>query len=756
MATRMQQRRGTAAEWTNVNPVLAAGEIGFETDTGQFKIGDGTNTWSDLVTYGNIESLIDAAPDTLNTLNELAAAIGDDPAFFSNIAQEIVDAVAAEATARDTAIATAKGEAITAASDDATAKVSAEATARSSAISSALSIESGLRDTAIEDAVDGIDLKIGDVTVDGTAGNTITDRIATAVDNLIAGAPGALDTLDEIAAALGDDADYAATITNTVADIQQSVTDATVSLNAAITLARTDLGADIDSAIADEETNRGLAISAAITQEVSDRNDAIAAQSLNDTGYTDTEIANAISTEIAARNAAISDESASLTTEYQSYADQAETDALATAALDATSKADDAQAAAELTASTALGSHNSDTLNVHGIADTADLATTSDVSTAQTAAQTYADGLAVNYDAAGSAASAQSTAESFATSAVSTHEADTLGVHGIADTADLALLSGADQTFSGDITISGNLTVSGTTVTVNASDLSVRDNMIYLNQAGLSTITDAVGDGTNVVYTSDADHGYAVGDFVTVTGVTPSSFDVNAGGLEITAVTATTFTVLDSNTDTYVSGGSARGKVHSNPDLGWAAGRYDDVNGAGYAHAGIFRDASDGVFKFFDGYVPEPDESVFIDTTHASFALADLSVADLTANTVSATNGIVFSDGTQLNVGVPSITTIAEKTASYELSTVAERDTIVEVNSQGATTLTIPSDSSLDFPVGTTLDVIQTGAGQVTIAGAQGVTVNATPGLKMRAQWSSVTLLKRAANSWIVFGDTSA
>jgi hypothetical protein len=48
MATRMQQRRGTASQWTNANPILNAGEIGWESDNNKFKIGDGTNTWSNL------------------------------------------------------------------------------------------------------------------------------------------------------------------------------------------------------------------------------------------------------------------------------------------------------------------------------------------------------------------------------------------------------------------------------------------------------------------------------------------------------------------------------------------------------------------------------------------------------------------------------------------------------------------------------------------------------------------------------------
>jgi hypothetical protein len=90
------------------------------------------------------------------------------------------------------------------------------------------------------------------------------------------------------------------------------------------------------------------------------------------------------------------------------------------------------------------------------------------------------------------------------------------------------------------------------------------------------------------------------------------------------------------------------------------------------------------------------------------------------------------------------------------LSALTERDSLIEVNSGSAKTITIPTNSSVAFPVGTTLDILQTGAGQVTIAGDGGVTVNATPGLKLRTQWSSVTLFKRAENSWVAFGDLTA
>ena len=65
MATRMQQRRGTAAQWISTNsgngPILNAGEIGFETDTNKFKIGDGTNHWVNLDYFIDASSTVNPA-----------------------------------------------------------------------------------------------------------------------------------------------------------------------------------------------------------------------------------------------------------------------------------------------------------------------------------------------------------------------------------------------------------------------------------------------------------------------------------------------------------------------------------------------------------------------------------------------------------------------------------------------------------------------------------------------------------------------
>jgi hypothetical protein len=48
VVTQIQVRRGTAAQWTSANPTLAAGEIGFETDTGLMKCGNGSTAWTSL------------------------------------------------------------------------------------------------------------------------------------------------------------------------------------------------------------------------------------------------------------------------------------------------------------------------------------------------------------------------------------------------------------------------------------------------------------------------------------------------------------------------------------------------------------------------------------------------------------------------------------------------------------------------------------------------------------------------------------
>jgi len=101
MAIKIQVRRGTAANWTSTNPTLSVGELAFETDTGKIKVGTGSTAWTSLPYAGMtptevsaaitaaIGGVIDLSPSTLDTLNELAAAINDDPNFFTTVSTNL-------------------------------------------------------------------------------------------------------------------------------------------------------------------------------------------------------------------------------------------------------------------------------------------------------------------------------------------------------------------------------------------------------------------------------------------------------------------------------------------------------------------------------------------------------------------------------------------------------------------------------------------------------------------------------------------
>ena len=56
MSQRIQIRRDTSLNWTSVDPILAQAELGYETDSGLMKVGDGTNVWSALAYYGAVVS----------------------------------------------------------------------------------------------------------------------------------------------------------------------------------------------------------------------------------------------------------------------------------------------------------------------------------------------------------------------------------------------------------------------------------------------------------------------------------------------------------------------------------------------------------------------------------------------------------------------------------------------------------------------------------------------------------------------------
>ena len=112
----------------------------------------------------------------------------------------------------------------------------------------------------------------------------------------------------------------------------------------------------------------------------------------------------------------------------------------------------------------------------------------------------------------------------------------------------------------------------------------------------------------------------------------------------------------------------------------------------------------------------------------------------------------IYTGSTWMSV-VDPVYEFNQKSTSYTL-VISDSFKMIEMSSGG--TLTIPEESSVNFPIGTAIDILQTGSSQVTLAAASGVTLNATPGLKLRTQWSSATIIKRSSNTWIATGDLVA
>ena len=98
-----------------------------------------------------------------------------------------------------------------------------------------------------------------------------------------------------------------------------------------------------------------------------------------------------------------------------------------------------------------------------------------------------------------------------------------------------------------------------------------------------------------------------------------------------------------------------------------------------------------------------------------------------------------------------------EQTGTTYTLALTDDGKVVEMNNASANTLTVPPNSSVAFPVGSQILVLQTGAGQTTLAAGAGVTVNSKDGnLKLSAQWCAATLIKRATDVWVAVGDLSA
>jgi hypothetical protein len=722
MATRMQQRRGTAAQWISTNsgngPILNAGEIGFETDTNKFKIGDGTNHWI------NLDYFIDAN----STVN---------PAFGSSIVFEGATANAFETTV-----------AVTDPTADRT-----------------ITLPDASGTVVLADGSGNVTVS-GDLTVSGTT-TTINSTTINATTGMV------------FEGATANDFETTLTVTDPTADRTLTLPDASG------TLATT---TDISNHESDTTSVHGIADTAQLATKAY----ADTAVSTHDTDTTSVH--------------GIADTSALAT---KTYADTA----VSTHDTDTTSVhgiADTAQLATKTYADSAVSTHNSATTNVHGISDTSVLTTASNTQTLTGKTLTSPK---INEDVALTATATELNYVDGVTSAIQTQLNDKAP---IASPTFTGTVAGVTKTHVGlgnvDNTTDANKPVSTATQTA----LDLKAPIASPTFTGTVTLPGAPTSDLHAatkLYVDNVTAGINFHQSVHVATTANLSADYNNGtngiGATLTASANAAWPTIDGHTsftqyDRILVKNQTDAKqngIYILSDLGgvsskWILTRATDAdnNPTGEMKNGDFVLVINGTTQASVGYINNSTASPIVigtdNITYTEFSAGKTVVAgnglqEATPGTLSidtsitatkasvdlkapidaptftglvtvAASGVAFTDGTQILEGVPSRTPIIQKTDSYTLSALTERDSLIEVAKASATTITIPLNSAVAYPVGTSIDILQTSTGQVTIAGDAGVTVNSTPGLKLRTQWSSCTLFKRATNTWVVFGDLTA
>ena len=685
MATRMQQRRGTAAQWTSANPILNAGEMGWESDTNKFKIGDGTNHWADL----------DYFIDQSSTVN---------PSFGSSITFEGLTANAYETTLAIT-------------------DPTADRTITFPDASGSVVVADGSGNVTVSGnlTVQGTTTSVDSTTINVTNAFVFEGATANAYETTLS----IVDpTADRTIYLQNGDGTLAFTtdVTNAVQNIidnnlilkqdkVNNVSDEEIAhLNGVTSAIQTQLDSKAASSHTHSQsdiTNLTTDLAAKAPTATPSFTGTATAENLTVTGTTtlgsSTSIGDVSATEIGYVNGVTSGIQAQL----DAKSSTSHTHLLAAGATDVTASASELNIMDGVTASTAE-------INIL------------DGLTASTAELNYVDGVtsAIQTQIDGKASSSHTHAQSDITNLTT-------------DLAAKASLSGA--TFTGTVTLAAdpsNALEAATKQYVDAATagLNVHESVDAATTANINLSTDVENGDTLDGVT------LATGNRILVKNQTTKTengiYVVAASGAPTRASDYNSSPEVDAGDFVFVEAGTTNAKtgwVQTNvvTTIGTDDIEFTQFSGAGLITAGTNISVSGNQI------------SVISNPTFSGLVTASAS-------------GVAFSDGTQTKEGVPSRTPIIQKTDSYTLSALTERDSLIEMGKATAQTLTVPTNATVAWPVGTSISILQTGAGQVTVAGAVGVTINATPGLKLRAQWSSATLLKRATDTWVLFGDLSA
>jgi hypothetical protein len=134
------------------------------------------------------------------------------------------------------------------------------------------------------------------------------------------------------------------------------------------------------------------------------------------------------------------------------------------------------------------------------------------------------------------------------------------------------------------------------------------------------------------------------------------------------------------------------------------------------------------------------------------------------ASTVEGPTGPIGATGPQGDTGPTGPTGAAGEWDSPQLIDTEETTVTLDITQAGklirctsgsAMSVIIPSNAAEAFDIGQRVDILQYGDGQVTIAPDTGVTLRSTPTNKLRAQYSTATIIKIAENEWVLAGDVA-
>lgn len=98
--------------------------------------------------------------------------------------------------------------------------------------------------------------------------------------------------------------------------------------------------------------------------------------------------------------------------------------------------------------------------------------------------------------------------------------------------------------------------------------------------------------------------------------------------------------------------------------------------------------------------------------------------------------------------------TITSQSDTYTL-VLEDAGALIKCTKSSSMSIIVPANADEAFSIGQRVDILQYGVGQVTVSGDTGVTVRATPTNKLRATYSTASLIKLATDEWLLVGDLS-